>query len=32
MSNAIRENDLACEAFMNRANALGYHPAFVETM
>lgn len=32
MSNNIRENDLACEAFMNRANALGYHPAFVETM
>ena len=32
MSNAIRENDLACEAFMNRANALGYHPAFVETI
>lgn len=32
MSNDIRENDLACEAFMNRANALGYHPAFVETM
>lgn len=32
MSNDIRENDLAREAFMNRANALGYHPAFVETM
>lgn len=32
MSNNIRENDLAREAFMNRANALGYHPAFVETM
>ena len=32
MSNNIRENDLACEAFMNRANALGYHPAFVETI
>lgn len=32
MSNDIRENDLACEAFMNRANALGCHPAFVETM
>lgn len=32
MSNDIRENDLVREAFMNRANALGYHPAFVETM